>query len=81
MSKKTCFSKECVYRIISGKVFTSPSFGLGGDCVQIFGSDGFTVVENCIFDLSAVPTAKQDEAIDLLCVVWRFCRGDWSDKG
>lgn len=22
-----------------------------------------------------------DEAFDLLCVVWRFCRGDWSDKG
>lgn len=22
-----------------------------------------------------------DEALDLLCVVWRFCRGDWSDKG
>lgn len=22
-----------------------------------------------------------DEALDLLCVVWRFCRGDWKKKG
>lgn len=21
-----------------------------------------------------------DEALDLLCVVWRFCRGDWRQK-
>lgn len=21
-----------------------------------------------------------DEALDLLCVVWRFCRGDWQKK-
>lgn len=21
-----------------------------------------------------------DEALDLLCVVWRFCRGDWRPK-
>ena len=21
-----------------------------------------------------------DEALDLLCVVWRFCRGDWRSK-
>lgn len=21
-----------------------------------------------------------DEALDLLCVVWRFCRGDWRTK-
>lgn len=21
-----------------------------------------------------------DEALDLLCVVWRFCRGDWRNK-
>lgn len=21
-----------------------------------------------------------DEALDLLCVVWRFCRGDWKKK-
>ena len=22
-----------------------------------------------------------DEALDLLCVVWRFCRGDWQNSG
>ena len=22
-----------------------------------------------------------DEALDLLCVVWRFCRGDWQGHG
>lgn len=22
-----------------------------------------------------------DEALDLLCVVWRFCRGDWQKRG
>ena len=22
-----------------------------------------------------------DEALDLLCVVWRFCRGDWQNRG
>ena len=22
-----------------------------------------------------------DEALDLLCVVWRFCRGDWQPRG
>lgn len=22
-----------------------------------------------------------DEALDLLCVVWRFCRGDWKGHG
>ena len=22
-----------------------------------------------------------DEALDLLCVVWRFCRGDWQTRG
>ena len=21
------------------------------------------------------------EALDLLCVVWRFCRGDWQNRG
>lgn len=22
-----------------------------------------------------------DEVLDLLCVVWRFCRGDWQTRG
>jgi len=22
-----------------------------------------------------------DEALDLLCVAWRFCRGDWQTRG
>lgn len=22
-----------------------------------------------------------DEALDLLCVAWRFCRGDWQNRG
>ena len=24
---------------------------------------------------------NRDEALDLLCVVWRFCRMDWKKKG
>lgn len=53
-------------RNISGKIFTSPSFGLGGDCIQVWGSDGGTLIQDCIFDLSAVPLADQDEAIDCI---------------
>ena len=53
-------------RYISGEVFTSPSFGLGGDCVQVWGSDGGTLIQDCIFDLSAVPLDEQDEAIDCI---------------
>ena len=53
-------------RNISGKIFTSPTFGLGGDCIQVWGSDGGTLIQDCIFDLSAVPLADQDEAIDCI---------------
>lgn len=53
-------------RHISGEVFTSPSFDLGGDCVQVFGSDGYTLIDGCIFDLTGVPLSGQDEAVDLI---------------
>lgn len=53
-------------RNISGKIFTSPSFGLGGDCIQVWGSDGGTLIQDCIFDLAGVPLADQDEAIDCI---------------
>ena len=82
-------------RNISGKIFTSPSFGLGGDCIQVFGSDGYTLIDSCIFDLAGVPLSGQDEAIDLIkgaradirrCV-FLGCKkailagnGDWPDE-
>lgn len=82
-------------RHISGEVFTSPSFDLGGDCVQVFGSDGYTLIDGCIFDLAGVPPADQDEAIDLIkgaradirhCVFLNCKKailagnGDWPDE-
>lgn len=82
-------------RHISGEVFTSPSVGLGGDCVRVFGSDGYTSIDRCIFDLAGVPLSGQDEAIDLIkgaradirhCV-FIGCKkavlagnGDWQDE-
>lgn len=82
-------------RHILGEVFTSPSVELGGDCVQVFGADGYTLIDGCIFDLAGVPPADQDEAIDLIkgaradirrCV-FLGCKkailagnGDWPDK-
>ena len=82
-------------RNISGKIFTSPTFGLGGDCIQVFGSDGYTLIDGCIFDLTGVPLSGQDEAIDLIkgaradirrCV-FLGCKkailagnGDWPDE-
>lgn len=62
-------------RTIIGQTFTSPSFGLGGDCVQVFGSDGYTYIRGCVFDLAGVPLPKQDEAIDLI----RGARADIRD--
>lgn len=50
-------------RSIRGKTYAAPTFGLGGDCVQVWGSDGGTLIQDCIFDLSAVPLADQDEAM------------------
>ena len=82
-------------RHISGEVFTSPSVGLGGDCVRLFGPDGDALIERCVFDLAAVPLDEQDEAIDLICgaratireCVFLGCKkailagnGDWPDE-
>lgn len=53
-------------RSIKGKTYAAPTFGLGGDCIQVWGSDGGTLIQDCIFDLSAVPLADQDEAIDCI---------------
>nr|DAV99881.1 MAG TPA: Pectate lyase [Caudoviricetes sp.] len=53
-------------RVIREGLYTAPTFNLGGDCIQVWGSDGGTLIQDCIFDLSAVPLADQDEAIDCI---------------
>lgn len=82
-------------RTIIGQTFASPSFGLGGDCVQVFGTDGYTLIDGCIFDLTGVPLSGQDEAVDLIkgaradirhCVFLNCKKailagnGDWPDE-
>lgn len=53
-------------RVIREGFYTAPTSNLGGDCIQAWGSDGGTLIQDCIFDLSAVPLADQDEAIDCI---------------
>ena len=53
-------------RSIKGKTYAAPTFGLGGDCVQVWGGDGDTLIRDCVFDLTAVPLEDQDEAIDCI---------------
>ena len=53
-------------RVIREGLYTVPTFNLGGDCIQVWGSDGGTLIQDCIFDLAGVPLADQDEAIDCI---------------
>lgn len=51
---------------ITGRIFTHPTEGLGGDGLQIWGKDGPTILEKCVFDFRCVPAEEQDEAVDCI---------------
>lgn len=52
-------------RIVEDKYIVSPEWG-GGDGIIVRGSDGFTLVRNCVVDFTERPLDSVDEAISFV---------------
>ena len=53
-------------KIYQDLVITSPAPDLGGDGMQIWGSQGEVMLKRCVFDFRQVPADAQDEAVDCI---------------